>query len=202
MSLANLHTSLPDDAQAVLDYWFDTPDSSAWNTVRPLWFSKSDATDEDIRRRFLATWEQARAGACDAWALTPLGACALIVLTDQLSRNMFRGKPEAFATDALALRTARAMVARGDDLKLPTPFHRQFCYMPFEHDESLESQNASIRLFTQLRDDTGSGDALHWAELHRDVIVRFGRYPHRNAILGRSSTPEEIAFLAQPGSSF
>jgi uncharacterized protein (DUF924 family) len=190
-------TQLPADAQAVLDYWFGAPRSPEWNTVRPLWFTKSDATDDDIRSRFQSTWAAARAGACDVWCETPLGSCAFIILTDQLSRNMFRGRPESFATDAQALDVARKMVADGADLKLPTHFHRQFCYMPFEHDESLDSQDEAIRLFSELRDDTGMGDALHW-----DIIVRFGRYPHRNAILGRPSTSEEIAFLAQPGSSF
>lgn len=197
---------VPAAAQAVLDFWFGTPDSPEWNSVRSLWFTKSDATDDLIRERFFATWREVRMGACEDWRATPEGACAYIIVTDQLSRNMFRGRPESFATDALALRAAQEIVTQGADRALPTPYHRQFCYMPFEHDESLASQDEAIRLFTELRDETdaaaGMGEVLHWARLHRDVIVRFGRYQHRNAILGRSSTVEEQAFLAQPGSSF
>lgn len=206
MNTVDKISPLPAAAKLVLDFWFGTPDSAEWNRVRPLWFTKSDTTDNLIRERFLSIWHEMRAGGCEDWRATPEGCCAYIIVADQLSRNMFRDQPQAFATDALALAAARAMVEQGTDRSLPTPYHRQFCYMPFEHDESLASQDEAIRLFTQLRDETdaaaGMGDVLHWAERHRDVIVRFGRYPHRNGILGRSSTAEEQAFLAQPGSSF
>ena len=198
--------AIPPDARAVLDFWFGAPGAPGWNAVRPLWFAKSDATDDLIRERFLTLWQQLRTGACEAWRAVPEGACAYIIVSDQLPRNMFRGQPEAFATDGLALQAARELVAKGMDRDLPTPYHRQFCYLPFEHDESLASQDEAIRLFTQLRDTTdataGMDEVLHWAVRHRDVIVRFGRYPHRNATLGRVSTAEEPAFLAQPGSSF
>lgn len=199
MSLAE---ELAPDARRVLDFWFGAPDSPEWNRVRPLWFTKSDATDDLIRDVFLDVWQAARAGALNHWLASPEGACALIVLTDQFSRNMFRDRAEAFATDGCALAAARHLVSQGWDRDLPTPYHRQFCYLPFEHDETMASQDESIRLFTALRDETGFADPLHWAVLHRDVIVRFGRYPHRNAALGRVSTAEETAFLLEPGSSF
>jgi uncharacterized protein (DUF924 family) len=124
------------------------------------------------------------------------------VVLDQFSRNMFRGSARAFASDAAALHTAQIVVAAGWDAQLPTRHHRGFCYLPFEHSEALAMQDESIRLYTRLRDQDGDADSLIWAEKHREIIARFGRFPHRNAALGRTSTPEEVAFLTQPGSSF
>jgi uncharacterized protein (DUF924 family) len=115
---------------------------------------------------------------------------------------MFRGSPRAFASDAAALHTAQIVVAAGWDTELPTRHHRSFCYLPFEHSESLAAQDESIRLYTRLRDRDGDADSLLWAEKHREIIARFGRFPHRNAVLGRVSTAEEAVFLTQPGSSF
>jgi uncharacterized protein (DUF924 family) len=133
---------------------------------------------------------------------TPLEAIARIVVLDQFPRNMFRGSPRAFASDAAALHTAQIVVAAGWDTELPTRHHRSFCYLPFEHSESLAAQDESIRLYTRLRDRDGDADSLLWAEKHREIIARFGRFPHRNAVLGRVSTAEEAVFLTQPGSSF
>jgi uncharacterized protein (DUF924 family) len=166
------------------------------------WFTKSDAFDAEIRARFLPLWEALSVGEPDTWMDTPLEAIARIVVLDQFSRNMFRSSPRAFASDAAALQSAQIVVAAGWDARLPTRFHRAFCYLPFEHSEVLAVQDESIRLYTRLRDQEGDADSLVWAEKHHEIIARFGRFPHRNAVLGRASTPEEVQFLSQPGSSF
>jgi uncharacterized protein (DUF924 family) len=186
-------------ADDVLAFWFGTTPLAE---ARPEWFTKSDAFDAEIRGRFLPLWEALSDGKADTWMDTPQEAIARIVVLDQFPRNMFRNSARAFASDAAALHTARIVVAAGWDARLPTRFHRMFCYLPFEHSEMLDMQDESIRLYTRLRDQDGDADSLIWAEKHRDIIARFGRFPHRNAALGRVSTPEEIAFLAQPGSSF
>ncbi|AJP57951.1 hypothetical protein UC34_15185 [Pandoraea vervacti] len=188
--------------QAVLDFWFGTPGSDVYGMARAEWFRKSDAFDEEIRSRFGALHAQAVAGELSHWTQTPLGACALIVVLDQFSRNLFRHQAQAFAGDAQALAVARELVDAGDDQRLPTAQHRVFAYLPFEHDESLESQHVSLVLYEQLAQAFGLVDNLDYARKHAVIIERFGRYPHRNAALGRESTPEELAFLKQPGSSF
>lgn len=190
-----------DDAGAavreVLGFWFG-PEP----VPRAEWFRKDPAFDEAIRQRFGATVERALAGELDAWAGTPEGTLALLVLLDQFPRNLFRGQARAFAGDARALALAREAVARGHDRSLH-PVQRPFVYLPFEHSEDRAAQDESIRLFTALAAESAAhADTLHWAHRHREVILRFGRYPHRNAALGRASTPEELAFLAEPGSSF
>ncbi|WP_296222978.1 DUF924 family protein [Ralstonia sp. UBA689] len=186
-------------ADDVLAFWFGT---APLTEARPEWFDKSDAFDAEIRTRFLPLWEALSTGEANTWMDTPLEAIARIVVLDQFSRNMFRGTARAFASDAAALHTAQIVVAAGWDLQLPTRFHRAFCYLPFEHSEALAAQDESIRLYTRLRDREGDADSLLWAEKHREIIARFGRFPHRNAALGRVSTPEEAVFLTQPGSSF
>ncbi|CAJ0777597.1 hypothetical protein LMG7141_00646 [Ralstonia condita] len=186
-------------ADDVLAFWFG---SVPLVDARPEWFTKSDAFDAEIRARFLPLWEALSAGGGDTWMDTPQEAIARIVVLDQFSRNMFRNTARAFASDAAALHTAQIVVAAGWDTQLPTRFHRMFCYLPFEHSEVPAMQDESIRLYTRLRDQEGDTDSLVWAEKHRDIVARFGRFPHRNAALGRASTPEEVAFLAQPGSSF
>ncbi|VVE00761.1 DUF924 family protein [Pandoraea terrigena] len=188
--------------QAVLDFWFGPPDAPDYGMARPEWFRKSGTFDELIRTRFGALHARALDGALEDWAQTPLGACALIVVLDQFSRNLFRGHARAFAGDAQALAVARRLVEAGDDQRLPTPHHRVFVYLPFEHDESLESQYLSLALYAQLAKASGLVDNLDYARRHAVVIERFGRYPHRNEALGRASTPEEIAYLKTPGSSF
>ncbi|GAB4474210.1 MAG: DUF924 family protein [Burkholderiaceae bacterium] len=187
----------PDD---VVDFWFGAPGSAEYGRARKLWFEKSAATDADIRARFGAAVEAALQGAFEDWRATPRGALALILLLDQFTRNVFRDTARAFAGDARALATAQALVAHGDDRCL-TLHERQFAYLPFEHAEDRAAQETSLRLFTELAHD-GLPEALEWARKHYDVIARFGRYPHRNAILGRASTPDEMAFLRQPGSRF
>jgi uncharacterized protein (DUF924 family) len=137
----------------------------------------------------------------DHWTDEPQSALALIIVLDQFPRNMFRASAKAFVADREAQAVAEKFVARGWDRDLP-PVQRWFAYLPFEHAESLPLQERSVALFEGLRDDPGSTSAIDYARRHYEVIRRFGRFPHRNAILGRDSTPEEIEFLKQPGSSF
>ena len=194
--------SLEPDAQAVLDFWFGGADEPEHGQPRKQWFEKSDAFDAQIRERFGALIERALAGELAHWDRTPHGALALIVLLDQFTRNAFRGTARAFAGDALALAAARALVASGGDRAL-SGVQRQFVYLPFEHAEDLDAQHEALRLFAGLeRDEPVVGDLVSWAQRHLDIIARFGRFPHRNAALGRTSTAEEIDFLKQPGSGF
>ncbi|AIU25930.2 hypothetical protein LV28_04685 [Pandoraea pnomenusa] len=188
--------------QAVLDFWFGASDAPEFGMARVEWFRKSDAFDEEIRSRFGPLHERALDGELADWAATPPGACALIVVLDQFSRNLYRGQAKAFAGDAQALAVAQRLVEAGDDQRLPTAQHRVFVYLPFEHDESLDSQQRSLALYERLAKASGLVDNLDYARKHAVIIERFGRYPHRNAALGRVSTPEEIEFLKQPGSSF
>ena len=180
-------------AREVLDFWFGAP----LQTRRKAWFEKDPAFDAEIRARFLRLHCAATRGELAAWSDSAHGALALIVLTDQLPRNMYRGTAAAFASDPRALEVAQAAVAAGFDRTL-APTQRWFMYLPFEHSEDRAIQMQSLALFETL----GDAKALDYARQHKVIIDRFGRYPHRNAILGRTSTPEEVAFLAEPNSSF
>jgi uncharacterized protein (DUF924 family) len=186
--------------QDVLNFWFGAPGSAEHGSTRALWFTKSDATDVLIRARFGSAVEEALRGELDHWGQDVQGALALIVLLDQFTRNIFRDTPRAFAGDAAALALAQRLADAGLDRQLSL-HGRWFAYMPFEHAESLAAQERSVALFQRLADD-GLPEPLDWAVKHRDVIARFGRFPHRNAVLGRASTPEEETFLRQPGSRF
>jgi len=180
----------------ILDFWFGADAL----TPRDFWFGKSESVDAEIRSRFGAAVEEALVGSLDDWAETPEGSLALILLLDQFTRNIFRDTPRAFAGDEAALGHARRMVQAG----LDRPFdalRRWFIYLPFEHSERLDDQYESLRLFGELARE-GQHGPLEWAQKHFDVILRFGRFPHRNEILGRASTPEESEFLRQPGSRF
>jgi uncharacterized protein (DUF924 family) len=193
------------DADAVLDFWFGPPDERGPLQTRPQWFRKDDAFDAQVVRRFGALIEQALLGGVDHWAmppLRPLPALARVIVLDQFTRNAFRGSARAFAGDAMALQTARALVASGLDREL-TGVQRLFVYLPFEHAEDLAHQRTSVQLFEQLgRDEPALAGLLEWAQRHHDIVARFGRFAHRNAVLGRASTPEEIDFLKLPGSAF
>ena len=191
-----------DDAEAVLVFWFARPGDPDWDTPRPAWFRRDDTFDAECGARFGALVERALRGELDGWAGDPRAALARILLLDQLTRNIFRGTARAFAGDAQAILAARAMVGQRQDEALPT-WQRAFVYMPYEHAEGLETQDEAVRLFRRLEaEDPRVAEMRDYAERHRAVIERFGRFPHRNAILGRHSTPEELAFLQQPGSSF
>jgi uncharacterized protein (DUF924 family) len=184
---------------AILDFWFGERSSPEYGTTRDFWFRKDPAFDTEIRRRFGGAIETALAGGLSEWS-SPRGTLARIILLDQFTRNCFRETPRAFAGDALALALADDAVLRGEDRKL-TNVERWFMYMPFQHAESVAAQARSVELFQALSDD-GLESPLTWAKRHAEVIRRFGRFPHRNAILGRTPTAEEIAFLAERGSRF
>ena len=193
---------IPAEAQAVLDHWFGTPGSAEHGTSRELWFRKSEATDRDIAQRFGPLIERALRGELSTWSAQPPSALAQIVLLDQFTRNTLRDTPRAFAGDARALAAAMAMVGSRQDEAL-APVQRAFVYLPFEHAEGIAMQDESVRLFTRLAlGAPATQSMLDYAHRHREVVLRFGRFPHRNVILGRQSTAEEIAFLREPGSSF
>jgi len=154
------------------------------------WFKKHAEFDDEIRARFLATYEAAAAGQLGDWTQTADGALALVIVLDQFPRNMFRGDRRAFATDPLARAAASRAIERGFDRDMPLA-DRQFLYLPFEHSESVPDQERCCALFAA----TGDADKLKWASLHADIIRRFGRFPHRNAALGRATTTEERDFL-------
>lgn len=184
-------------AADILAFWFGAHP----HVERDDWFRKSEAFDLEIRERFAEALAAGLAGAFGEWCTTPRGALARVVLLDQFTRNAFRGTPKSFAGDARALATSNLALEREFDRALD-PYERQFLYMPFVHSEALAMQDRAIECFTRLAQDTGLTEPLDWAGRHRDVIRRFGRFPHRNAILGRTSTNEESVFLEQPGSRF
>lgn len=190
-------------AQAILDFWFLPAGDSGCNHYRAEWFRKDAAFDAAIHAQFAADITAALAGSRFAGD-DALSRLADILLLDQFPRNIFRDTPRAFAGDAQALVLANNLVNDGQDSALP-PFMRWFAYLPFEHSESLADQARAVALFTRLRADAHDAAfdaALDYAIRHHDVIAQFGRFPHRNAILGRTSTDEEVEFLRQPGSSF
>ncbi len=174
----------------VLDFWFDSRN-------RPFWFKKRASFDDAVRQRLGALHEAAAAGRLEAWRSTPEGAVALVILLDQVPRNIHRNTPRAFATDPAALAVAKAAVEAGFDRDLDTD-RKLFLYLPFEHSENLADQERSVELFSAM----GSAKHTDYAVRHRDIIARYGRFPHRNAVQGRESTAEELAFLEEPGSSF
>jgi uncharacterized protein (DUF924 family) len=193
----------------ILEFWFGlkTDDQVVAEEHSKLWWSKHPDTDEQIRQRFETCIAQAAVHALDAWAAAPTGRLALILLTDQFPRNAYRDTPQAFAFDPLALSWSREGI-RNDVHRQLRPIERVFLYMPLEHSESLEDQQQSIALFEELADVVSPehrrtfNGYVRFARRHREIIERFGRFPHRNRILGRASSPAELAFLQEPGSSF
>jgi uncharacterized protein (DUF924 family) len=195
--------------EGILHFWFGDDPADAANSPEcaRLWWSKQPAVDALMRERFGPLLPQVAAGSLDSWASDPTGRLALILLADQFSRNIHRGSPQAFALDPMARRLALEGFAIGAFEGL-LPIQRLFATMPLEHSEALVDQDRCVSLVRSLRDEVspterGTFDSfVDFAERHRDVIRRFGRFPHRNAVLGRTSTPEEAAFLQTPGSSF
>jgi len=166
-----------------------------WRSAGPdRWFKKADAFDEAIRLKFEPTHHAAARGAYSAWEDSAEGCAALLILLDQFPRNLYRGSGHAFATDPKARSIARTAVERGFDRQVD-PVLRNFFYLPFEHSEDLADQDYSLALSTEA----GDPDSLKWAQVHRDIILRFGRFPHRNPALGRMTTPEEQEFLDEGG---
>ena len=191
---------MPTTPTDVLDFWFDAASEA-------VWFDNDNAFDARIRGRFGDTLEAAARGQLDHWTATPAGWLALLIVLDQFSRNIHRGDVRAWAADAQAQAIALAGLARGDDLRLPGSM-RLFAYLPLEHAEDRSLQRRSVDLFEQLLVQCPSTeqdryeDFLVYARRHCEVIDRFGRFPHRNAALGRTSTAEEREYLSQPGSGF
>lgn len=197
------------DYEEVLTFWFGTLDDAgradAEHSAR--WWSKSDAFDQEIRERFGALHEQVLGGEHEGWLESARGRLAYVIVLDQLSRNMFRGTARMYVGDARALEVAEEGIARGVDRELVFA-ERAFLYMPLMHSEALATQERSVEIFRawrqELPDEQRSAldGPLDFAVQHRDIVRRFGRFPHRNALLGRESTAEELEFLKQPGSSF
>jgi uncharacterized protein (DUF924 family) len=185
----------------ILDFWFGREGEEGYGEFREAWFTKDPEFDREVRDRFEGAYEEAAAGRLDHWKDEARSCLALILLLDQFTRNMFRGDPKTYATDDKAREAARHAVERAYDRELP-PYGRLFVYLPFEHSEDLEDQRLSVELFRGLAAEMGSEDLLGYAVRHLEIIERFGRFPHRNEILGRATTPEEAEFLREPNSSF
>ncbi len=196
-------------ADDLLAYWFgaETDAAIVANQQKALWWKSTPALDEQMRTRFGALVEKAATGELDDWRANPRGLLALILLADQLPRNIYRNTARAFAFDVMAREHCRHGLAQGFDQRL-RPIERVFHYLPLEHSELLQDQQDACALFSKLAEVADAGQRelfsgyLRFAERHRDIIARFGRFPHRNGILGRVSTAEELAFLQAPGSSF
>lgn len=170
-----------------------------WRSAGPAkWFVKNDRFDDAIQLKFEPVHHAAARGQYDAWAHSAEGSLALIILLDQFPRNLYRGSGHAFATDSKARSIARTALDAGHDRQVE-PEIRRFFYLPFEHSEDLVDQNLSIRMFTRLSEETGDTESLRYAVIHEEIIARFGRFPHRNACLGRQTTAEEMAFLEAGG---
>lgn len=185
--------------EKILEFWFGRGDQPE---RQRMWFNADPGFDQACSAGFRADYERAASGELDGWMNGPSGALALVLLLDQFPRNMFRDTARAFATDYKALAVAKHTVAAKLDQAL-APSRRAFVYMPFEHSENLGDQHESIRLFRDLAEENpASADYLKYAERHLEVITRFGRFPHRNAVLKRPSTPDESEFLSSGGARF
>lgn len=197
-------SELPSRAASLRRFWF----GGEWATqFRGAWFRKNSAFDAELRHRFSDDMALARAGRLESWQTSPAGCVALLLLLDQLPRNLHRGCPDAFASDAQARAVADAAIARGFDRELPV-IERVFVYLPFEHSEAIADQRRSLALFGALPvappgfDAQAHGLTMVAARRHLEIIERFGRFPHRNRALGRATTPAEEAFLREPFSAF
>lgn len=191
---------VPSEPAEVLQFWFGREGDGGYGEFREEWFQKDEEFDDQIHDRFLEDYERAARGEYDGWREAAESCLALVILLDQFPRNLFRGDPRTYATDEKALTIAREALQKGFDRKLPH-FERHFLYMPFMHSEDVEDQRRSVALFRKLAEEDGP-DVKEYADEHREIVERFGRFPHRNEVLGRPSTPEEVEFLEQPGSSF
>lgn len=188
--------------EEILRFWFDpAPGERALSGKRKVWFIKNPEFDREIGDRFGSVYSLAAASKLDHWQNTVEGLLALILLLDQFPRNLFRGTAQAFATDPQALALAQSAIAQGCDRSLPL-VQRAFIYLPLEHSENLDHQHQNVEHCRQFLDNPDLSDFYTYAVKHCEIIQRFGRFPHRNAILGRASSPEETEFLKQPGSSF
>jgi uncharacterized protein (DUF924 family) len=192
---------VPNEPDEVLDFWFGREGEPGYGEFRDAWFQKDAEFDREVQERFGTLYERAAAGELDGWRDDARSCLALVICLDQFPRNMFRGDGRTHATDAQAVDTASHALERALDRELP-PFQRMFLYMPFMHSEDLEDQRRSVELFGRLAEKPGAPDVTSYAVGHMEIVERFGRFPHRNAILGRETTPEEAEFLRGPNSSF
>ena len=186
-------------AGGLLRFWFG--EGEEYGSPRSFWFEKSEEVDREIRERFSEDHERAASGELEDWKSGPRECLALILLLDQVPRNIFREDARSYATDALAREAARHAIESGFDSELEN-VERWFVYLPFEHSEDMEDQRRSVELFEAMGGDGEDVDVAHYARRHLEIVERFGRFPHRNRVLGRESTPEEAEFLEEPGSSF
>jgi len=182
----------------ILEFWFGGLDEAAAQIRQPYWFKSTPETDAEIRSRFSDILERVKNGAFDGAAETADDYLAIVITLDQFPRNIHRGTPEAFACDPLARKWAARAIEQGMDMRQPAPHRRMFFYLPFEHAENMGDQNEAVRLFDKL----GYNDLSEHARAHRDVIAVYGRFPHRNAALGRISTKDEEDYLSRPGAGF
>ena len=192
----------------LLEYWFgDVSDSENLAARGKLWFYSSPEQDNELRERFASLHQQAESGALDAWRENPRSSLALVILLDQLTRNLYRGTSDAFRNDSTALEVSHAGIAQDFDRELHV-VERSFYYLPFEHSEQAQHQRRSLELFGDLREHCPLGyedfteNCYSYARQHYDIIDRFGRYPHRNRVLGRENTEEEAGFLERDGAGF
>jgi uncharacterized protein (DUF924 family) len=187
--------------QEVLDFWFGREGEEGYGEFREAWFNRDPEFDREIRDRFEPVYEEAAAGRLDHWKSEARSCLALIVVLDQFPRNMYRGDARMYAADEKAREAARHAVEHAYDREL-SPYGRLFMYLPFEHSEELDDQRLSVELFRGLATEMGSENLLGYAVRHLEIVERFGRFPHRNEILGRRTTSEETKFLSGPDSSF
>lgn len=192
---------MPSRAGEVLDFWFGREGDPEYGQFRNEWFRKDPDFDARVTEQFADLYEEAAAGSLDGWRDDAASCLALVIVLDQFPRNMFRGDGRTHAEDDRALEASRYAVEHALDRELPA-FQRMFLYMPFMHSESVEDQRRSVELFERLAGEEGAPDVVSYAVAHRDIVEQFGRFPHRNEILGRETTPEEAVFLTKEGSSF
>ena len=192
---------MPSRAGKVLDFWFGREGDPVYGQFRNEWFRKDPAFDARVTEQFADLYEEAAVGNLDGWRDDAESCLALVLVLDQFPRNMFRGDERTHAEDDRALGASEYAVEHALDRELPA-FQRMFLYMPFMHSESVEDQRRSVELFERLAGEEGAPDVVSYAVAHRDIVERFGRFPHRNEILGRETTPEEAVFLTKEGASF
>ena len=192
---------MPSRAEEVLDFWFGREGEPGYGEFREAWFRKDPAFDASVTEQFADLYEEAARGDLDVWRDDARSCLALVIVLDQFPRNMFRGDGRIHAADGVALESSKYAVEHALDRELPA-FQRMFLYMPFMHSENSEDQRRSVELFELLADEPGAPDVTSYAVGHREIVERFGRFPHRNEILDRATTPEEAEFLKTEGSSF
>ena len=192
---------MPIRPREVLDFWFGQEGDPEYGRFRNEWFRKDPAFDARVTQQFFDLYEEAAAGDLAGWRDDAESCLALVIVLDQFPRNMFRGDGRTHAEDGRALAASKHAVEHALDRELPA-FQRMFLYMPFMHSENAEDQRRSVELFERLAGEAGGPDVVSYAVTHRDIVERFGRFPHRNEILGRKTTPEEAAFLRSERSTF